>query len=72
MSLNRLIKETSQMRAKHQERVEKTCTDKNRYTTLKYAEEIGDKVWAERGISLRPYQCELCSGWHLTSKSKHH
>ncbi len=37
----------------------------------RYADEASALVVAERAeVTLRPYRCELCRQWHLTSRTK--
>lgn len=47
------------------------CKDKRRYETKEEAlEEIFFIIQESFGgnISVRPYRCKYCTGWHLTSK----
>ncbi len=42
------------------------CTRKRRYGTLAEATEAALKA----RVTLRPYRCELCRQYHLTSRTK--
>lgn len=47
------------------------CTDshgypKKAYSTLKGAETRAAIIQRDRGLDLRPYECEYGMGWHLT------
>lgn len=40
---------------------------KRLYRTVREANETADHVRRIRGVRLRAYPCDWCSGWHLTS-----
>jgi len=42
------------------------CRRKARYASEKAAQEVAAKA----PFPLRPYRCELCRNWHLTSRTK--
>lgn len=51
------------------------CCDSNgrtkeAYVSLKAAEVRAELIRRERGIQLRPYECEHGQGWHLTKSSQ--
>jgi hypothetical protein len=42
------------------------CTRKVRYLTAQEARDAAERT----GLVLRPYRCELCRQYHLTSRTK--
>jgi hypothetical protein len=47
------------------------CTSKTRFATQESAERALERALTERTTHHKPvrtYPCELCSGWHLTSR----
>lgn len=45
-----------------------SCSDKRKYKSKKEAMYFLNKCNDYQWVSLRPYNCSLCKGWHLTSK----
>lgn len=43
------------------------CGSKHRYENFHAAERARLACEDQRGTALRVYDCEICSGWHLTS-----
>lgn len=53
----------------HEKYVKASCTSKNRYNTQKEAEfKVFTEIKSKRASYLRAYECEICSGFHLTHK----
>ena len=71
---NKLFNQTKAMREKRKDWFfkvrRKSCDKKKVYETFKIAEDVAYVVFADKGISLRSYQCPHCNKWHLTSKRK--
>jgi hypothetical protein len=44
----------------------KSCLKKKRYSTIKVAQQVKNKVFKERGLVLNIYHCDICNGYHLT------
>jgi predicted Zn-ribbon and HTH transcriptional regulator len=45
-------------------------TGKNTFGTLGQAEQVAQSA-SERGLQTRPYRCQHCGFWHLTTKPWH-
>lgn len=69
----KLMDQTGAMRDSYREHKTKLdlamCFKKKRYHSLKLAERVADKVFAERKVGLRAYCCPVCNGYHLTHKA---
>ena len=51
----------------------RSCGKKARYDTEGMARSIAARYMALGAPRLRGYECQMCGGWHLTSKEvKHH
>ncbi|MDO4849392.1 MAG: hypothetical protein Q4B45_06460 [Coriobacteriia bacterium] len=46
----------------------RSCTGKNRRTTEEKAIHACIVGSAKRGVRLSWYRCDLCNGWHITSR----
>lgn len=46
------------------------CKGKRRYNKEMEAISVCINASAKRGTPLRYYKCDLCGGWHITSKQK--
>lgn len=46
----------------------KSCLGKTRYSSISLAVKIAARVKRERDTDLRSYACDICHGYHLTSK----
>jgi len=44
------------------------CTRKRKHTNKDSALESANSIMEKENIKLSVYQCQVCSGWHLTSK----
>lgn len=42
--------------------------DKRRYSSKGQAKRAAEAMALHHGNLLRPYQCPICEGWHLTSQ----
>ncbi len=52
--------------------LERQCTHKRWYRTRRHAK-LGAQESRERyGVALEPYRCQICEGWHLTTKEAAH
>jgi hypothetical protein len=46
-----------------------SCFRKHQYPSEIDAKRVARRIWDERGVNLRAYQCEVCGGfWHLTKQ----
>lgn len=49
-------------------RMHSQCLKKRRYHDFDFAEKVLKRIAEQRGVVLRAYYCDLCAGFHLTSK----
>lgn len=45
-----------------------SCQTKKVYRTRKEAEDMATYLYDEKELDLGTYKCQICDGWHLTSK----
>lgn len=65
-------RDNQQKLSKHALKLYKQCGSKHRYNTKYDAERYGQLYNDKSGNSLnfRPYLCDGCGGWHLTTKKR--
>jgi hypothetical protein len=56
--------------ATHMMREAGTCNRKQRYRSRTHAKSAARWVKANLGNRQRPYHCDICYGWHLTTVEK--
>lgn len=47
------------------------CSDKSRFRSHREAKAAARRTNSAKNITLRPYACGSCGGWHLTSILTH-